>query len=129
MTAPAEKHVFQAEVKQLLDLVIHSLYTDREIFIRELVSNASDALEKLRHLKLVEKDVFEPDLPLEVNITTDDKAGTITFQDHGIGMSRTELVENLGTIAHSGTKAFLNSLKEKGDSTNTSLIGQFGVGF
>ena len=78
MTAPAEKHVFKAEVKQLLDLVIHSLYTDREIFIRELVSNASDALEKLRHLKLVEKDVFDADLPLEVNITTDDKAGTIT---------------------------------------------------
>ncbi|HQF40240.1 MAG TPA: molecular chaperone HtpG [Opitutaceae bacterium] len=129
MSAPAEKHVFQAEVKQLLDLVIHSLYTDREIFIRELVSNASDALEKLRHLKLVEKDIFDADLPLEVNITTDDKAGTITFQDHGIGMSRTELVENLGTIAHSGTKAFLNSLKEKGDNTNASLIGQFGVGF
>ncbi|MBK8475730.1 MAG: molecular chaperone HtpG [Opitutaceae bacterium] len=129
MTAPAEKHVFQAEVKQLLDIVIHSLYTDREIFIRELVSNASDALEKLRHLKLVEKDVFDADLPLEVNITTDDTAGTITFQDHGIGMSRTELVENLGTIAHSGTKAFLNSLKEKGDTSDAKLIGQFGVGF
>jgi len=129
MSAPAEKHVFQAEVKQLLDLVIHSLYTDREIFIRELVSNASDALEKLRHLKIVEKDIFEPDLPLEINITTDDKAGTITFQDHGIGMSRTELVENLGTIAHSGTKAFLSALKEKGAASSTNLIGQFGVGF
>jgi molecular chaperone HtpG len=129
MSAPAEKHTFQAEVKQLLDIVIHSLYTDREIFVRELVSNASDALEKLRHLKLVENDIFDADLPLEINITTDDKAGTITFQDHGIGMSRGELVENLGTIAHSGTKAFLNSLKEKGDSTDAKLIGQFGVGF
>ena len=129
MSAPAEKHVFQAEVKQLLDIVIHSLYTDREIFVRELVSNASDASEKLRHLQLVEGEIFQPDLPLEINITTDDTAGTITIQDHGIGMSRTELVENLGTIAHSGTKAFLSALKEKGDKTDTNLIGQFGVGF
>ena len=129
MSAPAEKHVFQAEVNQLLDIVIHSLYTDREIFVRELVSNASDALEKLRHLQLVEKEIFDDKLALEINITTDDQAGTFTIQDHGIGMTRAELVENLGTIAHSGTKAFLQALKEKGDATEAKLIGQFGVGF
>lgn len=130
MSAPvAEKHTFQAEVKQLLDIVIHSLYTDREIFIRELVSNASDALEKLRHLKLTEPEIFDDQAPLEVNITTDDTAGTITFQDHGLGMTRAELIENLGTIAHSGTKKFLQALKEKGDTSEAKLIGQFGVGF
>ncbi len=119
---------FQAEIKQLLDIVIHSLYTEKEIFIRELVSNASDALEKLRHLKLTEKDVFEDSRELEINITTDDKAKTITIQDFGLGMTRAELVENLGTIAHSGSKAFLRSLSESGQK-NANLIGQFGVGF
>jgi len=126
-TAP-ETHEFQAEVKQLLDIVIHSLYTDKEIFIRELVSNASDALEKLRHLKLTEKSVHDDNLGLEINITTDDSAKSITIQDFGIGMTRDDLVENLGTIAHSGTKAFLQAVKESG-GTNESLIGQFGVGF
>ncbi|GHC07783.1 molecular chaperone HtpG [Cerasicoccus arenae] len=126
-TAP-EKHEFQAEVKQVLDIVIHSLYTDKEIFIRELVSNASDALEKLRHLQLTEKTIHDDGLTLEVNLTTDDTANTITVQDFGIGMTRDDLVENLGTIAHSGTKAFLNAVKESGGA-NESLIGQFGVGF
>ena len=119
---------FQAEIKQLLDIVIHSLYTEKEIFIRELVSNASDALEKLRHLKLTEKDIFEDSRELEINLTTDDKAKTITIQDSGLGMTRAELVENLGTIAHSGSKAFLKSLSESGQK-NANLIGQFGVGF
>lgn len=123
-----EKHEFQAEVKQLLNIVIHSLYTDKEIFIRELVANASDALEKLRHLQLTEKSIFEDSLPLEVNITTDEEANTITFQDHGIGMNHDELIENLGTIAHSGSKSFLESIKESG-LKNENLIGQFGVGF
>lgn len=127
-TATPEKHTFQAEVKQLLDIVVHSLYTDRDIFIRELVSNASDALEKLRHLQLTEKSVFDDNLPLEINITTDDKAGTLTIQDFGIGMTHDELIENLGTIAHSGTRAFLQQLKE-GNQNNENLIGQFGVGF
>jgi molecular chaperone HtpG len=129
MTQTPEKHTFQAEVTQLLDIVIHSLYTDREIFIRELVSNASDALEKLRHLQITEKEIFDDDLPLEINVTTDDTAGTITIQDHGIGMTREELVENLGTIAHSGTKSFLKALKESGGAADAKLIGQFGVGF
>src|ERR1700722_11385636 len=119
---------FQPEIKQLLDIVIHSLYTEKEIFVRELVSNGSDALEKLRHLQLTEKEIFDDRLELEINITTDDKAKTITFQDFGVGMTRAELVENLGTIAHSGSKAFLKSLGE-GEQKNTGLIGQFGVGF
>ena len=123
-----EKHSFQAEVKQLLDIVIHSLYTDREIFIRELVSNASDSLEKLRHTQLTEKDVFQNELPLEISITTDETANTLTICDHGIGMTHDELVENLGTIAHSGSKAFMQALKASGKD-GTQLIGQFGVGF
>jgi TNF receptor-associated protein 1 len=127
-TATPQKFEFQAEIKQLLDIVIHSLYTEKEIFVRELVSNASDALEKLRHLQLTEKEVYDDQLTLEINVTTDDKAKTITLQDFGIGMTRDELVENLGTIAHSGSKAFLKALGESG-AKNTNLIGQFGVGF
>ncbi|MDB4438487.1 molecular chaperone HtpG [bacterium] len=119
---------FQAEVRQLLDIVIHSLYTDKEIFVRELISNASDSLEKLRLKELTEKGIYQGDLPLEINITTDEEAGTITITDHGIGMTREELTENLGTIARSGSKEFLEALKEKGDA-NASVIGQFGVGF
>jgi len=123
-----QKFEFQTEIKQLLDIVIHSLYTEKEIFVRELVSNASDALEKLRHLQLVEKQIFDDRLELEINLTTDDKAKTITIQDFGIGMTRAELVENLGTIAHSGSKAFLKALSET-EQKNSNLIGQFGVGF
>ncbi len=126
-TATPQKFEFQAEIKQLLDIVIHSLYTEKEIFVRELVSNASDALEKLRHTQLTEKDVFG-DQALEINVTTDDKAKTLTIQDYGIGMTRAELIENLGTIAHSGSKKFLQALGE-GGAKNTNLIGQFGVGF
>ncbi len=122
------KHGFQAEVKQLLDIVIHSLYTDKEIFVRELVSNAADALEKLRLKQLTEHNIVDGDLPLEINITTDEENNTLTISDSGIGMTRDELQQNLGTIAHSGTKAFLEQLKEKGDS-NADVIGQFGVGF
>jgi molecular chaperone HtpG len=124
----SEKHVFQAEIQQLLDLVVHSLYTDREIFLRELISNASDSMEKLRHIESTEKNVHDPELPLQVVVTADKEAGTLTIEDHGIGMNRDELVENLGTIAHSGTKAFLEAMKESG-GTPSSMIGQFGVGF
>jgi len=123
-----EKHVFQAEIQQLLDLVVHSLYTDKEIFLRELISNASDSMEKLRHIEATEKNVHEPSLPLEIHITTDAEARTLTISDHGIGMTHDELVTNLGTIAHSGTKAFLKSVKDSG-STPGNMIGQFGVGF
>jgi molecular chaperone HtpG len=124
----AGKHEFQAEVKQILDIVVHSLYTDKEVFVRELVSNASDALEKLRHIKLTEKDIFDENLDLEIEITTDDKANTITIKDFGLGMTEDELIENLGTIAHSGSKAFLEAVK-KGQEIGSNLIGQFGVGF
>jgi len=127
-TATPQTFEFQAEIKQLLDIVIHSLYTEKEIFVRELVSNASDALEKLRHLRLTEKEVFDDKAELEINITTDDKAKTFTIQDFGVGMTQAELVENLGTIAHSGSKAFVKALGE-GDQKAAGLIGQFGVGF
>lgn len=123
-----EKQQFQAEVRQVLDIVIHSLYTDREIFIRELISNASDALEKMRLTQLSEKAVFDADQPIEINITTDETANTITIADYGIGMTREELRENLGTIAHSGSKAFLEALKA-GGKDGANVIGQFGVGF
>ncbi|WP_221029392.1 molecular chaperone HtpG [Actomonas aquatica] len=123
-----ETHEFQAEIKQLLDIVIHSLYTEKEIFIRELVSNASDALEKLRHTQLTEKDIADADQELEIKLTTDDQAHTLTIEDTGIGMTHDELVKNLGTIAHSGSKAFLQAIKE-GGAKNDNLIGQFGVGF
>jgi molecular chaperone HtpG len=127
-TATPQKFEFQAEIKQLLDIVIHSLYTEKEIFVRELVSNASDALEKLRHLQLTEKEVHDDHLPLEIVITTDEAAKILTIQDFGVGMTRAELVENLGTIAHSGSKQFLKALGEAG-AKNSNLIGQFGVGF
>jgi TNF receptor-associated protein 1 len=125
----ATTHEFQAEVKQVLDIVIHSLYTDREIFVRELVSNAADALEKMRLTQLTEKNVFEASLPLEISITTDETAKTVTISDHGIGLTREELVENLGTIAHSGSKAFAKALQNAGKGGDATLIGQFGVGF
>ncbi len=123
-----EQHPFQAEIRQLLDLVVHSLYTDKEIFLRELISNASDSMERLRHIEATEKHVNQPDLPMEIHLTTDEEARTLTIADHGIGMTREELVKNLGTIAHSGTKAFLESVKTSGSAPG-KLIGQFGVGF
>ncbi len=126
--ATLEKHAFQAEIQQLLDLVVHSLYTDKEIFLRELISNASDAMEKLRHVEATEKDIQDPKLDLQISIAVDEEAKTITITDRGIGMSHDEMVENLGTIAHSGTKSFLKALKESGESPQ-NLIGQFGVGF
>jgi molecular chaperone HtpG len=119
---------FQAEVRQLLDIVINSLYTDREIFVRELVSNAADSLEKLRHLRLTETSIFQPEQEPRIEITTDAEAKTITILDYGIGMTRDELVQNLGTIAHSGTKAFLQNL-EAGAQAAGNVIGRFGVGF
>ena len=123
-----ETHHFQAEIQQLLDIVVHSLYTDKEIFIRELVSNAADACEKLRFTQSSGKTVLAPETAPEIAIATDDKAGTITFTDTGLGMTHGELVENLGTIAHSGTKAFLKQLATD-KKPDVGLIGQFGVGF
>lgn len=123
-----ETHQFQAEIQQLLNIVIHSLYTDKEIFVRELISNAADACEKLRFNQSSGKPVQQSDVAPTISITTDDKAGTITITDTGCGMTHGELVENLGTIAHSGTKAFLKQLAED-KKPDVGLIGQFGVGF
>ncbi len=131
MSTSAEKHEFQAEIAQLLNIVIHSLYTDKEIFIRELISNAADATEKLKFLQTSGEAVFEPELPLAITVNTDDVAKTITIADAGLGMTKAELVENLGTIAHSGSKAFLQQIKEKTEAGKEAaeIIGQFGVGF
>src|ERR1051325_10104818 len=123
-----ETHHFQAEIQQLLNIVIHSLYTDKEIFVRELISNATDACEKLRCSQSSGMAVFEPDVPPKIAVATDDEAGTIAIADTGIGMTHGELVENLGTIAHSGTKAFLKQIAEA-KQPDVRLIGQFGVGF
>ena len=108
-----EKHHFQAEIQQLLDIVIHSLYTDKEIFVRELISNAADACEKLRFTQASGQAIHQPETPLTIGIGTDEKEHTITFTDTGLGMAHGDLVENLGTIAHSGTKAFLKQLAEE----------------
>ncbi len=123
-----EKLHFQAEVTQLLDIVVHSLYSNKEIFLRELVSNASDAADKLRFEALSDSALYEADAELNIRISMDDKARTITISDNGIGMSRDEVIENLGTIAKSGTREFLARLT--GDQKKDAhLVGQFGVGF
>ena len=123
-----EKHHFQAEIQQLLDIVIHSLYTDKEIFVRELISNAADACEKLRFQQSSGTSVHQPDVAPLISIAADEKESTITITDTGVGMTHGEMVENLGTIAHSGTKAFLKQLAED-KKPDAKLIGQFGVGF
>ncbi|MBN1295175.1 molecular chaperone HtpG [bacterium] len=119
---------FQAEVAKVLDIVINSLYTDKEIFLRELISNAVDALEKRRYLDLVNGRDPEKDLPLQITIAADSDTGTLTVTDTGIGMTRDELIENLGTIAHSGATEFLKKASQPVSDT-FNLIGQFGVGF
>ncbi|MGB6155780.1 MAG: ATP-binding protein, partial [Castellaniella sp.] len=119
---------FQAEVKQLLHLMIHSLYSNKEIFLRELVSNASDACDKLRFEAIDHPDLFEGDTDLRIQVEFDKDARTITISDNGIGLSRDEAVANLGTIARSGTREFFSQLT--GDKQkDAQLIGQFGVGF
>ncbi|MCG7877751.1 MAG: molecular chaperone HtpG [Candidatus Thiodiazotropha taylori] len=130
MTVEAHKETlyFQAEVSQVLNLVIRSLYSNKEIFLRELVSNASDAAEKLRFEALTDEALFEDDPELRVRVTLDKEAGTVTISDNGIGMSRQEVAETIGTIASSGTRKFFEAMS--GDQTKDSeLIGQFGVGF
>src|SRR5881275_1670382 len=127
-TATRETLGFQAEVKQLLDLMIHSLYSNKEIFLRELVSNASDAADKLRFEALSDNALFETDPELKIRISFDKEARTVTIADNGIGMSRDEVIRNIGTIARSGTREFFKSLT--GDQARDAhLIGQFGVGF
>ena len=119
-----EVREFQAETRKLLDIVTNSIYTDKEVFLRELISNASDALEKLRY-KQVLGEVSAKDIPLEITITTDKDKKTLTIQDSGIGMTKDELISNLGTIARSGSKSFV----ENATTSDIGIIGQFGVGF
>jgi molecular chaperone HtpG len=128
VTSNKETLGFQAEVKQLLKLMIHSLYSNKEIFLRELVSNASDACDKLRFEALTDKELLGQDTELQIRVAFDPKARTVTIADNGIGMSREEVITNVGTIARSGTKEFLDKLT--GDAAKDAhLIGQFGVGF
>ena len=128
-----ERYEFQAETKQLLDLMIHSIYTNREIFLRELISNGSDAIDKLHYEALTNRDLLEGDTEFSIRLAIDKDKKTLTVADNGIGMDKEDIKTNIGTIARSGTKAFLERLKaEKEDSESVSdkeLIGQFGVGF
>jgi molecular chaperone HtpG len=129
MTQAPASQPFQAEVQELLDLMIHSLYTHEEIFLRELVSNASDALDKLRHAALTEPGLVGEGEELAVRLEADADARTLTVADNGVGMNEEDLVRNLGTIASSGTRRFLSELRERGEEQRPELIGQFGVGF
>ena len=124
----SKNHSFQAEVSKLLDLVANSLYSEREIFLRELISNSADACEKLRYQSLSKKNILGDDKELKIHIRVSKKKKIIEIQDNGIGMSNEELIDNLGTIARSGTSKFMEALKDKKDP-NVSAIGQFGVGF
>ncbi len=125
----AEKMEFKTEVKELLDLMIHSLYSHKEIFLRELISNASDAIDKARHESLTNKDVLANTGEWKIKIIVDKTAGTLTISDNGIGMTHDEVIAELGTIAHSGTRDFLRALQSKALKDKPELIGQFGVGF
>ena len=127
-TTGKESMQFQTEVDQLLHLMIHSLYSNKEIFLRELISNAADASDKLRFEAISNSDLYEDDSELRIEIESDEEAGTITIRDNGIGMNRDEVVNNIGTIAKSGTKEFIQKLTEE-QSKDSNMIGQFGVGF
>ncbi|ARB74958.1 TPA: molecular chaperone HtpG [Pasteurella multocida] len=128
MSTNQETRGFQSEVKQLLQLMIHSLYSNKEIFLRELISNASDAADKLRFKALSAPELYEGDGDLKVRIRFDEEKGTLTISDNGIGMTRDEVIDHLGTIAKSGTKEFLSALGQD-QAKDSQLIGQFGVGF
>jgi molecular chaperone HtpG len=127
-TATQEAFEFKAEVQQLLNILVHSLSTDKEIFLRELISNASDALNRVQFEMLTNHDVLDPEVELKIEIEVDEDAKTVTIRDTGVGMTRDELILNLGTIAKSGAKEFLSRLQENRDQANR-IIGQFGVGF
>ena len=127
-TQNKETRGFQSEVKQLLHLMIHSLYSNKEIFLRELISNASDAADKLRFQALSNGDLYQGDADLGVKLSFNAEANTLTISDNGIGMSRDNVIEHLGTIAKSGTADFFSKLSED-QSKDSQLIGQFGVGF
>lgn len=125
---PAQQFTFKAETKQLLHILIHSLYKDREVFLRELLSNASDAINRLRFEMLTNRDVLDPNVELKIHVTADKETRTIVIQDTGIGMDQDEIVDHLGTIAQSGARRFLEAAKEANQDAS-QMIGQFGVGF
>src|SRR5208282_1461292 len=120
---------FKAELKQLLHLITHALYSHKDIFLRELISNASDAIDTVRFQSLTRQELAEGNTDWKIKIIPDEKAGTLTISDNGIGMSREAIVDNLGTIAKSGTRAFLEALQKTDVKDRPELIGQFGVGF
>ena len=124
---PTESHEFKTEIQQLLNILVHSLYTERDIFLRELISNASDALSRLQFEMLTTRDVLDPDAELKITVACDKDAKTISISDTGVGLTRDEMVENLGTIAHSGAAEFMKRLQA--EKKPADVIGQFGVGF
>lgn len=123
--AGAERHEFQAEVGRLMDIIINSLYTQKEIFLREIISNASDALDKIRFLALTHPEVLKDKKELEIRVEFDPESKTISVSDTGVGMTKEDMIQNLGTIAKSGTTNFIEAIK----GGDLNLIGQFGVGF
>src|SRR5213080_1252420 len=125
----AETLEFKAELKQLLHIITHSLYSNREIFLRELISNASDAINKIKFNSLQHEELLEDNKDWQIRITPDRAAKTLTISDNGIGMSRESVIDQLGTIAKSGTRAFLENLRQSNAAGRPDLIGQFGVGF
>ena len=124
-----QTYEFKAELKQLLNLIIHSLYTQPEIFLRELISNASDALNKVRFMQLTNQNILDPERELKIIIEVDPKKRTFAIEDTGIGMTREELIENIGTVAKSGTLQYLEQIQKEGKQIDADIIGQFGVGF
>jgi molecular chaperone HtpG len=124
-----EEFEYRAEMKQLLHLIVHSLYTHPEIFLRELISNSSDALNKIRFRALTDKNILSPEAPLQIKIELDDKKKSFSIEDTGIGMTREELINEIGTVAHSGTLEFLQQVQKEKKTLDGNLIGQFGVGF